>query len=122
MIGLLASATQAQARLVASREDSGRLPTVSLGVTFANPKPPRIEVRAQPPDRVQIRREVLCVKESGSRFEDRKIRTKPPFSGRLALTMKKPVVCSFVVGVHYVEASEPDGSPKRGTIKLRLYR
>jgi hypothetical protein len=121
-VGLLVAATPAQARLVASDEEGGRLPTVGFGVTLGNPKAPRIEVRAQPPDRVRIKEDVECIGRTGSRSKGHQIRTKPPFSGRIALTMKNPVTCIFVVVAQYVEASEPDGSLKTGTLKLRLYR
>jgi hypothetical protein len=120
---LVAVCSPAQARLVASDEESGRIPTVGVGVTIGHPKTsPRIEVRAQPPDRVRIKQDLECLGRTHSRSKGRQIRTKPPFSGRLALTLKNPVVCTFVVVVQYVEASEPDGGLKTGMIKLRLYR
>lgn len=117
---LVAVCSPAHARLVASDQDGGRLPTVSVGKTVVLPHAPRVEVRAQPPDRVKIKEEVFCIGRH-LREEKRVIRTKPPFSGRLALILKKPAVCTFVVVVQYVEASEPDGSPKTGKITVRLY-
>jgi hypothetical protein len=118
---LLAACSPAQARLIASDEESGRIPTVGIGVTITNPKPPRIEVRAQPPDRVKIKQDVECIGRSQSRSKGRQIHTKPPFSGRIALTLTNPKICIFVVVAQYVEATGQGGHLKTGTVKLRLY-
>jgi hypothetical protein len=121
-VTVLAMCSAAQARLVASSVNSGSLPIADVYKALRNPHAPRVEVRAKPPDRVEIRTTVDCVREIHQRRKSRVIRTKQPFSGRIALTMKDPDECAFIVIASYVEAEDDQGKAlKKGTIKLRLY-
>jgi hypothetical protein len=120
----LIGASAAEGKLVGSSVDSGSLPTPSLLVYIKNPKPPRIDVKAQPGERIEIDTTVSCNRGAHRRSKDRTIRTKPPFSGRMALAMSNPDLCGFFVIAQYDDetSDNEDEVFKRGTIKLRIYR
>ena len=108
---------------VVSDEKRGELPTPSLLLEPRNPGPPRIEVRAQPPDQVKIDIDMHCTRGAEDRRSSRRIRTMPPFSRRFGLPLSNPDRCSiFVLATYADESEQPNGYMKSGTIKLRVYR